>query len=373
MDYIITPFDGATAGDHELRDHYALSMTARSELYPGFSQPSFEQHTRDMRRARNEYGPRRIWSAYTPDGELAGSAQVVYMDQEHTDAATIRMNVAAAHRRRGLGTALLRTLVAEAGSAGRSRLVDEQVVIGSPGEHWARAIGFVEVLRNCWQMLYVQQADRERWEVPVPEGFRIEHWMGAAPERLVAAFAAARNAMTDAPTGDSSYRPAPWTVERVRENEARLAEAGEQLWFAVAVPEASGEIAALTGLVVDPQNLEMSWQRDTAVVRAHRGRGLGRAVKAAMMRALIAEHPGLQRVVTSTAAQNTAMRRVNEQIGYVRYADIGMYEAEVADLAARLAGEGAAVGAVPAGDRLSPGIVPAQRGETKPAAADSQP
>jgi hypothetical protein len=41
-------------------------------------------------------------------------------------------------------------------------------------------------------------------------------------------------------------------------------------------------------------------------------------------------------VVTNTAADNASMIRVNEQIGYVHYADIGVFEGSVEQVNAAL-------------------------------------
>ncbi len=141
----------------------------------------------------------------------------------------------------------------------------------------------------------------------------------------------------------------------MREEEARSAAAGESMHHVVALDEATGAVAALTGVLVMPPRVDLVWQRDTAVVGDFRGRGLGRAVKAAMMRTLLAEHPGLGRVVTSTAAHNAAMIRVNERIGYAPYAEIGVFEASVAQLEAAL---GPAAAGVP-GPRRETAAAPA--------------
>jgi RimJ/RimL family protein N-acetyltransferase len=55
-----------------------------------------------------------------------------------------------------------------------------------------------------------------------------------------------------------------------------------------------------------------------------------------MLHWLVAEIPGAEQVVTSIAAENAAMRRVNEQLGFVPYAEIGMLEADVARIEAAL-------------------------------------
>jgi RimJ/RimL family protein N-acetyltransferase len=185
-------------------------------------------------------------------------------------------------------------------------------------------------------MLHVRDTDPACWEVPVPSGFRLAQWADAAPEELVVAFAAARNAIADAPIGDSSYEHRAWTVERVRQAEADVRESGDVSRVVAAVHEESGAVAALTGLQLRPGRTDLSWQGDTAVVHDFRGHGLGRAVKAAMMRWVLADVPDLERVVTNTAADNASMIRVNEQIGYVHYADIGVFEASVEQVGAAL-------------------------------------
>ena len=89
-------------------------------------------------------------------------------------------------------------------------------------------------------------------------------------------------------------------------------------------------------MVLRPGHVELCWQRDTVVVADYRGLGLGRVVKAAMMRWLLTEFPDLGKVITTTAADNAYMIRVNEQIGYAHYADIGTFEASVEQIGAAL-------------------------------------
>ena len=332
----IRRFIGARASDDELRQFYELYLADALRLFPGFPPLPYDAMAASWRSGRHfDFGPRHVWAAWE-GARLLGNGAIVYPDQHMPGWAMPRVTVAEADRRRGIGTALLRELVAHARAEGRSTLGNEQVRLGAEGEYWARAVGFENVQRRCWQMLHVADVDPSSWDVPVPAGFRLERWADAAPEFIVAAFAAARNAIADSPSGDSSYRAPQWTAEMVRRAEADSREAGDEARFVVAVHEQTGSVAALTGMVLRPGHPELCWQRDTAVIREHRGRGLGRVVKAAMMRWLRAEVPDLRRVITTTAAENSSMIRVNEQIGYTRYADIGIFEASVERIGAAL-------------------------------------
>ena len=342
----IRPFIGAEASDAELRRWYELYTGEQSRIFPGFPLQPYADFAKVWRSPRYmDLGPRHAWGAYAGD-ELLGFGTVLYPDRQMLDWAIVRVLVHAAHRQHGIGTALLHEVVADARAQGRVILANDQVRLGSDGERWAHAVGFANVLRSRWQMLHVAEVDSALWDVPVPAGFRLLKWADAAPDDLVAGFAAARNAIGDAPTGESSYEHPQWTVERVRQGEADAREAGDDARYVVAVHEQTGAVAALTGMVLRPGRLDLCWQQDTAVVESFRGHGLGRAVKAAMMRWLLVEFPELERVVTNNAAENVHMIRVNEQIGYVHYADIGLFEASVEQVRERL-------GAIP-GPRHAP-------------------
>ena len=89
-------------------------------------------------------------------------------------------------------------------------------------------------------------------------------------------------------------------------------------------------------MLLQPGRVDLCWQRDTAVVAHYRGLGLGRVVKAAMMRWLLADFPDLGKVITSTATANAQMIGVNERLGYAHYADIGTFEATIQQLDAAL-------------------------------------
>ncbi|NUR57745.1 MAG: hypothetical protein HOV87_03440 [Catenulispora sp.] len=74
-----------------------------------------------------------------------------------------------------------------------------------------------------------------------------------------------------------------------------------------------------------------AFQRDTAVLRDHRGHGLGRAMKAAMMRGLVADRPDVASVATQTG-DVVNMARINNELGYRTLAEYYVLDAEVAEL-----------------------------------------
>ena len=80
--------------------------------------------------------------------------------------------------------------------------------------------------------------------------------------------------------------------------------------------DATGEMAALTQLIVDPAVADWAFQEMTAVIRTHRGHRLGILVKAAMLAQLIELEPQVRRVITFNALANEHMIAVNKRLGF---------------------------------------------------------
>jgi mycothiol synthase len=116
--------------------------------------------------------------------------------------------------------------------------------------------------------------------------------------------------------GRSSVRLTRWDPKRIRDAERALADQGTEERVVVAIHEATGEIVGAAGILTYAYRPDNSYQNDTSVVFEHRGLGLGRTMKAAMMRWLRTERPEVMRVVTSTSADNVHMIAVNHAIGY---------------------------------------------------------
>lgn len=98
---------------------------------------------------------------------------------------------------------------------------------------------------------------------------------------------------------------------------------GELTTVAAVTP--AGEVAAYTVLVLPDPAGRGAHQYDTVVVPAHRGRGLGRAVKRAMLADARSRYPALREIETTVADENTPMRGVNAALGYRRERAQGVF------------------------------------------------
>ncbi|MFD4637349.1 GNAT family N-acetyltransferase [Lentzea sp. NPDC058436] len=142
--------------------------------------------------------------------------------------------------------------------------------------------------------------------------------------------------MRDAPVSDSAYKVAEWTAERVREEEAdrRVQDVVQRV--VVMIDEATDEVVGLPQMDSYTTYPNRGIRQDTAVVSAHRGHGLGRCVKAHLLRSLLAKLPEINRIFTNVNAGNDHMVRVNRQTGFTTTSTTVAVRAVISDLVDRV-------------------------------------
>ena len=280
-------------------------------------------------------GERRVaWVAENGDGVTLGFAGVLLM----AGIGVLELFVHPKYRRSGVATALLAAVARRAHADGSASLGVE-VVGGTPDEGFYQANGFrcaFEEIRNVLDLSTVDWLRLGDMARGVGSGYRIEYHPGGPPEEMYEAYATAKAYVRELPTSDLELRPSSYDAQRLRASLATLHARGLKPYIVLAVHEASGAVAGLTEVVVPAQRPTRADQYDTIVVRAHRGYGLGRALKARMLFELRAAEPQLRDVQTWNAAENEYMLRVNNELGFQPDRHWYEYEADVADLVRRL-------------------------------------
>jgi len=266
--------------------------------------------------------PAETWIATgEADGRVAAWYRAEFPDLENQNRAGLDVQVHPARRRGGLGAALLRHAAGRAAARGRA-ILDGGVQEGSAGEAFAQragaTLGQAEV-RRVIELAKIPAGSISRLRETAAKaagGYSLVRWQGVVPDDRLEQVAALQNAMNDAPR-DAGIAPQSWDAERVRDRmNARVARSPSRRYSLAAVQDATGEMAALTTVSVDPGVPDWGHQLITAVTRPHRGHRLGLLTKAAMMDWLAGAEPQVERIVTWNAASNRHMIAVNEELGY---------------------------------------------------------
>jgi GNAT superfamily N-acetyltransferase len=254
-------------------------------------------------------GERRpAWLASDRDGRPLGTAFLRI--PAGGGVGDLQLQVHPAERRAGVGTQLFR---AAAGAASGLRgILSPAVTEGSAGDYFCTAMGLRPVLRLTYTR---RPLDTGAPVIEPVAGYRLLHWEGLVPPELMETFVRARHAMDDMPMDEADYEPEVWDAGRVRTVTKAVEDRGEILCVTAALTP-GGEMAAFTELVVPGDGSGDAQHYGTGVLPGHRGKGLARWMKAEQINRTRVRFPQLSGLLTDTADSNTAMRRVNDSLGY---------------------------------------------------------
>lgn len=262
-------------------------------------------------------------------GTVVGAAGLALPLTDNTHVAQLAIHVPPAHRRRGVGSAALAFLEAEAATAGRTTAQGDTSWpyelgpdgTGAPGREFARRHGYALALGDVQNRLalpvdlpLLDRIDADTAEAA--RGYSVRSWIGPVPADVVEGWAILDASIdTEAPSGDLDIEPATPDVEGIREQEELLVRQNRLPIGSVALTP-DGQVAAYTQLVVSGDDGN-AYQWGTLVRRADRGHRLGTAVKIANLRLLQDRVPDAPAVYTYNAESNAHMLAVNTLLGFV--------------------------------------------------------
>ena len=174
-----------------------------------------------------------------------------------------------------------------------------------------------------------------RWIDAAPGDINLVYWQGRCPDEHIDALVTTANAMNDAPTDDLEIEDMSLDAATLRVDfEARDACGIDYLGILAVC--ADGSAAGATEVFANRFRPAFAWQWSTVVLSAHRGRGIGRWMKAAMWQRLRTEAPEVATLRTGNAESNTAMLAINNEMGFQPSHLMGCWQADLATLESSL-------------------------------------
>lgn len=275
-----------------------------------------------MATAEHGAAAHRLLVARDARDQVIGCAEIELSRHENLHLAQADLRVLPEHRRRGVGSALLRVVERIAAEEGRHELggMDETPVrrdYQDAAGPFARHHGFVTVQQLVRREVRLPiRMDRSESQA-TPPGYTIRTFLDRWPDELLEdRCELGRRMSTDVPMGDQELDEEVWDEARVRQMEAAFAAQNRAKVITVAAHDETGRLAGFTEIAVPLGAPESVWQHDTLVMREHRGHRLGFAMKVANLHALAREYPQTCTVSTWNAAENAPMIAVNEEMGF---------------------------------------------------------
>jgi mycothiol synthase len=269
-------------------DEYEAWRAVRLAVEPGTRTHSIEE-------LRAQDSTDRLLLLAVEDGEVVGSG--IAKPAETAATGFVAPRVLPQHRRRGVGSALLRALADHCSGLHLSTISTHVDDDGSLA--FAHHFGFVEVDREVEQVRAI--GDEPAPSAP-PAGIEVVD-ASRRPELWAACFETfGREVLADF----ALHTPLEVSAEQWNEDWG-----GDPMWLALH----DGEVVGCAGLNRDTDRPERAENALTAVSRAWRGRGVASHLKRRTLH--WAALNGLQELYTWTQVGNTSMRQLNEHLGYV--------------------------------------------------------
>ena len=238
-------------------------------------------------------------------------------------------------RCQGIGKQLL-GLIAEAALADNRRLLLTDTNDRVPaGETFMKRIGAKRGLEGHVNQLRLDELDQtliEKWLEQggkTDEEFELGLWEGKYPEDKLAEIAQLIELTNQQPLGDLEIEEMHFKPEQLREMEKMDLARGNLRYTFYVLEKATGNFAGYTETVWNANRPEILRQDMTGVFPKYRGKGLGRWLKAAMLKKMLEIHPEIKFVRTQNADSNAAMLRINNELGFKPYMTSILWQMEI--------------------------------------------
>jgi mycothiol synthase len=246
------------------------------------------------------------------------------------------------HRGRGLAREIAPYLLDRLEQDGRFRFGTE-IRDRAPEEPLMQRAGLKSVLREKRSRLPFQQVDWNLMETWVKNAedrasdYELMFTTSPLPEEHIEGFCRLVDVMNTAPLDDLIEEDQRLTPAMLRDQERKQVARRQQSLLYVAVHRPTGQFAGFSNVVYSEHEPDLVWQEDTGVEPAHRNRGLGRWLKAAMAIELRDRYPEVQRIDTHNAGSNKPMLSINIEMGFRPILIENVWQGDLATLRRNLA------------------------------------
>jgi len=317
-------FAAATASDAELAALNAFDNVIHAESWPGHAAISLQQTTRQLGSSSPDTRS-SLWVIRRIDGcGIVARADTGLFTAQHSKRLMyFNVSVVPEMRRKGLARRLLKRVVDTGTREGRHLLQARTFSTVPAGEAFMEHLGARLGRTRHVNQLVLAGLDRDKiraWQEAARRdaSYHIGIWRGSYPDEELACMCALHEAAAVPLSSENLEREdAVATPDHLRRREAALEAQNAERWTAYVRARDTREVVGYTEVIWNPLVPETLDQGMTCVLPEYRNRGLGRAIKAAMLDAVMRERPTVRRVLTGNETTNAPMLKINHELGFL--------------------------------------------------------
>ncbi len=313
-----------TITEAEIREFTALANELRKETHPDDPPSQAEVRIQEFKNMP-DFVEVHIWLARENNAAIGyANMQVAHLpDNQHV--AQLNVQILPEHRNKGLGKTILKEVCDTAKDANRSLLLAISHDKISAGESFLERYGFGRGMETKVSQLEVAKLESGMLEDWIKTGetrasdYLLGTWDAAIPEGEVVAFAKLMDVMNTQPKGDLEMEDEHLSPQVIRDMEKVKFGSGGKRVISYVKHRSTGEFAGYSELEWHPTRASIVTQQATGVNPEHRNLGLGRWLKAANLKEMLAMNLDAKFVRTGNANDNAAMLKINIELGFAPY------------------------------------------------------
>lgn len=315
----IEQVDARTAPETLLLEMHEYYVLHDAELHPDDPPMPVEQRLATWRNVVDHFDVRR-WTL-RDDGQIVAVAVASMNKNEDLNNAFVRIHVLPDRRREGLAKRLAQPVLAALEKGDRGSVITD-TLDEAPWDAKLESLGMKKVFQSRLSRLLVGDVDwdlMDSWIDRASEratDYEVRYLTFPIEEEYLQRWCDVMLIMNTAPREDLEFEDFTMTPEKWRDVEEKLDARGELSAAYVAVHKPTGDWVGLSEIIFSENHPEQAEQGDTAVDPAHRNKGLGRWLKAAMIERFVEDHPEVVRIDTDNADSNDPMLGINVEMGY---------------------------------------------------------
>lgn len=322
--------------DEELAALHAVEAPIEAERRPDRVPQPLASYMAFARNLPSQFED-HTWLAETSDGTPVASSACWSNAAGDQRVMECDLFVRRDRRRQGIGSHLLGLICDEAADEGRSLLVWSTFGAAPAGEAFTHRLDARIARVNRTSELRLADLDWTMVEAWMREGhdrapgYKLEWIDGAYEETQRGDAVTFHHIMQTAPRDELVGDDVMIDEDDVAELDRALVEAGRERWT-VFVRDPNGACVGGTEVTFEPWEPATVLQQNTGIEPAHRGRGLAKWAKAAMLDRLRRDRPEAERVRTGNAFSNGPMLAINDAVGFKVINTRTEWQADVADV-----------------------------------------
>ena len=319
--------------DDELAAMHLVETEIEAERWPGRAPQPLDSYRSFARSLPSQFDD-HTWLAEAGTGEALGCSACWSNGAGDPGVMECYVYVRPSWRRQSIGRRLAGAVIEEAQHERRSMLVWATYGSAASGESFSRRLGGRVARVNRMSELHVEKLDGEMLRSWIDDGrgralgYSLDFSEGPFPPHLLEDAARFHDIMNTAPREDLAVGNTTLTAQQVAEIDYHHVESGRERWT-IFVRDPEGGCVGGTEMTFASWQPAIASQEDTAIDPVHRGLGLGKWAKAAMLARIQEQRPEVTVVLTGNTSSNEPMLAINDALGFKVITECTQWQADV--------------------------------------------